>query len=445
MNRREFLHTTAFGLAAAALAPAQEYDRDKRRRVGLIGCGWYGKSDLFRLVQVSPVEIVSLCDVDSQMLSNAADMSAARQRSKKRPRTYSDYRKMLAEKDLDLVLIAPPDHWHALIMIEAAKSGVDIYVQKPISHDVLEGKAMLAAARHNNRVVQVGLQRRSTPHLVEAKERFIEQGKLGTIALVEIYCYYHMRATANPPDTAPPANLDYDAWTGPAPMRPYNSLVHPRGWRAFMEYGNGIVGDMCVHMLDMTRWMLGLGWPTKIDSTGGIFVDKKSKANISDTQTATFDFQDLRVVWQHRSWGEAADPKYPWGATFYGDKGTLKVSVMGYDFIPVGGGPPVHKDVTYELEQYPEDKTEKDLEKHVAPAIRHHMQNFLASIDARSYPVSDIEQGYISTASCILANNSMKLGRSLAWDPKKQLVVGDSEANALLRQEYRTPYTHPEA
>ena len=198
MNRREFLYTSALGLAAAAVAPAQEYDRDKRRRVGLIGCGWYGKSDLFRLVQVSPVEIVSLCDVDSQMLSNAADMSAARQRSKKRPRTYSDYRKMLAEKDLDLVLIAPPDHWHALIMIEAAKSGVDIWVQKPISRDVLEGKAMLAAARRNNRVVQVGLQRRSTPHLVEAKERFIEEGKLGKIALVEIYCYYHMRATANP-------------------------------------------------------------------------------------------------------------------------------------------------------------------------------------------------------------------------------------------------------
>jgi predicted dehydrogenase len=445
MNRREFLYTTALGLAAAAVAPAQEYDHDKRRRVGLIGCGWYGKSDLFRLVQVSPVEIVSLCDVDSQMLANAADMAATRQRSRKRPRTYADYRKMLAEKDLDLVLIAPPDHWHALIMIEAAKSGVDIWVQKPISRDVLEGKAMVAAARQNQRVVQVGLQRRSTPHLVEAKERFVDQGKLGKIALVEIYCYYHMRTTENPPDSAPPANLDYDAWTGPAPMRPYNSLVHPRGWRAFMEYGNGIMGDMGVHMLDMTRWMLGLGWPTKIDSTGGIFVDKQSKANISDTQTATFDFPDLRVVWQHRSWGESVDPKYPWGATFYGDKGTLKLSVMSYDFIPLGGGQPVHKDVTYELEQYPEDKTEKELEKNVAPAIRHHMQNFLASIDARSHPVADIEQGYISTASCILANNSMQLGRSLSWDAEKQVVVGDAEANKLLRREYRAPYKHPEA
>src|ERR1700744_4270900 len=353
MNRREFLYTTtALGLAAAVGAPGQEYDRDKRRRVGLIGCGWYGKSDLFRLVQVSPVEIVSLCDVDSQMLSNAADMSAARQRSRKRPRTYSDYRKMLAEKDLDLVLIAPPDHWHALIMIEAVKSGVDVWVQKRISRDVLEGKAMLAAARQNRRVVQVGLQRRSTPHLVEAKERFLDEGKLGKIALVEIYCYYHMRATENPPDTAPPANLDYEMWTGPAPMRPYNKLVHPRGWRAFMEYGNGIVGDMAVHMFDMTRWMLDLGWPKRISSSGGILVDKASKADITDTQTATFEFENVRVVWQHRSWGDTGDPKYSWGATFYGDKGTLKTGVYGYDFIPLGGGEPVSRNVTYELEQY---------------------------------------------------------------------------------------------
>ena len=122
-------------------------------------------------------------------------------------------------------------------------------------------------------------------------------------------------------------------WTGPAPMRPYNPMAHPRGWRAFMEYGNGIVGDMCIHMLDMVRWMLDLGWPKRIASVGRHPVDKQSKANISDTQTATFDYGDLHVVWQHRTWGEPPDPKYPWGATFYGDKGTLKASVMSYDFI----------------------------------------------------------------------------------------------------------------
>jgi predicted dehydrogenase len=447
MNRREFLSTSALGLAAGAAfaQQPQEYDREKKRRVGIIGPGWYGKSDLFRLVQVSPIEIVSMCDVDSQMLSNAAEMAASRQQSKKRPRTYSDYRKMLAEKDLDIVLVATPDHWHALTMIEAVNSGVDVFVQKPISTDVIEGKAMLAAARRNNRVVQVGLQRRSTPHIIEARDRIINEGKLGKIGLVEVYCYYHMRATANPPDTAPPPNLDYEMWTGPAPMRPYNKLVHPRSWRAFMEYGNGIVGDMCVHMFDMTRWMLNLGWPRRIASTGGILIDKQSKANISDTQTVMFEYPDVRVVWQHRSWGESVDPKYQWGATFYGDKGTLKVGVYSYDFTPLGGGQPVHQDHLNELDKYPEDKTEKDLEKHVAPAIRRHMQNFLANIDSRGRPVSDIEQGYISTASCILGNMSMKLGRELTWDAEKQEVVNDSEANQLLRRPYREPWIHPEA
>jgi predicted dehydrogenase len=254
-----------------------------------------------------------------------------------------------------------------------------------------------------------------------------------------------MRASGNPPDTAPPSYLDYEMWTGPAPMRPYNKWLESRGWRAFMEYGNGIMGDMGVHMLDMTRWMMKLGAPTRISSTGGILVDKASKANISDTQTATFDFPDTRVVWQHRSWGAPVDPKYSWGATFYGDKATLKVSVYSYDFIPLDGGTPVHKDVVYELEQYPEDKTEKDLEKHVAPATRRHMQNLLAAIDKRGRPVADIEEGYISTTACILANDSVKLGRDIHWDEAKQDVVNDSEAHRLLQRKYRAPWPHPEA
>jgi predicted dehydrogenase len=393
---------------------------------------------------VAPVEVVSLCDVDSKMVADAADMTATRQQSRKRPRIYSDYRKMLAEKDLDIVHVGTPDHWHALAMIEAAKSGADIYCQKPISVDVIEGQAMLAAARKYKRVVQIGLQRRSTPHLVEAREQIVKQGKLGKVALVEIYCYYHMRASGNPPDTAPPANLDYEMWTGPAPMRPYNQWDHPRGWRAFMEYGNGIVGDMAVHMLDMTRWMLGLGWPKRVSSTGGILVDKASKANITDTQLATFDFDDLKVVWQHRTWGEPPDPKYTWGATLYGDKGTLKASVYSYDFTStVKGVAPVHKDVTYELEQYPEDKTEKDLEKQCAPAIRHHMLDFLQAIATRGKPVADIEEGNTSTTSCILANLSMKLGRTLAYDPHAGRVTGDEEANRLLARPYRSPWVHP--
>src|SRR5438477_214214 len=311
MNRRQFISTSAAGLAlSAARGYALPFADQKPRRVGLIGSGWYGKSDILRLIQIAPVEIVSLCDVDKKMLAEAAEIVAGRQKSGKKPRLYHDYRDMLKEKDLDIVEVATPDHWHALAMIAAVEAGADVYVQKPISVDIEEGKAMLAAARKHKRVVQVGTQRRSTPHLIEARDRIIKEGKLGKVAYVEIYCYYHMRATENPPDTAPPVNLDYDLWTGPAPMRPYNKLVHPRSWRAFMEYGNGIVGDMCIHMFDMVRWMMDLGWPKQISSSGGILMDKKSKANISDTQSATFDYGDLQIVWQHRTWGDSPDSKY---------------------------------------------------------------------------------------------------------------------------------------
>jgi hypothetical protein len=249
LNRRDFLKTGAVGVAAAAaLGGYVAYAADQKPlRVGVIGTGWYGKCDLFRLIQVSPVEVVSLCDVDKKMLGDAAEMTASRQASKKTPRTYHDYREMLKEKDLDVVLVGTPDHWHALAMIAAVESGADVYCQKPISVDIAEGQAMLAAARKTQRVVQIGTQRRSTPHLIEAREKFVKSGALGKVGFAEVYCYYHMRNGSNPPDEMPPENLDYEMWTGPAPMRPYNKICHPRGWRAFMEYGNGIVGDVRAH------------------------------------------------------------------------------------------------------------------------------------------------------------------------------------------------------
>jgi len=450
VNRRTFLGTSAAaGLAYSSIAStAAEVAKGPVKRVALIGSGWYGKIDLFRLIQVAPVEVVALCDVDSTMLSGAADMVAKRQKSGKRPKTYADYRTLLKENKLDLVLVATPDHWHALPMIDAVKAGCDVYVQKPTSIDVVESQAMLAAARKYDRVVQVGTQRRSTPHLIEAKETVVDAGLLGNIAHAEVCCYYHMRNRSNPEDATVPDNLDYEMWTGPAPMRAYNSLCHPRGWRAFMEYSNGIVGDMCIHMLDTVRWMLGLGWPTSVVSQGGILVDKQAKANTTDTQTACFDFDDLQVVWQHRAWGHAPDPKYPWAAFLYGDKGTLKLSVNSFDFIPRNNrgqkAKPIHRDCKMELEEYPEDKSEKDLERHVAPAVRVHMLDFLNAVAKRSRPVADIEEGHISTVSCLLANLSQRLGgRSLRWDADTHRVIGDDEANKLLIRPYREPWIHP--
>ncbi|MGE5568228.1 MAG: Gfo/Idh/MocA family protein [Rhodospirillales bacterium] len=444
MNRRQFLNTAIGASLAGASGYAAEFADQKPLRVGLIGSGWYGKSDIFRLNQIAPIEIVSLCDVDKRNLEMAAQWSEQKQPSKKRPRLYTDYREMLKEKDLDLVEIATPDHWHALPMIAACQAGADIYVQKPISVDVVEGQAMVAAARKYKRVVQVGTQRRSTPHLIEARNEYIQSGKLGKIGLVEICCYLGGRATPMPEATPVPPELDYEFWTGPAPMFPYNR-VRTSNWRAFMEYGNGTIGDMGIHMFDMVRWMMNLGWPKRISASGGLFVHKGGFSNIADTQTATFEYDDLTVVWNMRRWGAPPDPKYTWAGIFYGDRGTLKASVYGYDYIPAArGAQPVHKDVEYELEKYPEDNTEPRLEKHVAPAIRYHFKDLLAAMQTRSKPVADIEEGHISTACCILANISMQLHRSLTWDAKAGRVVGDEEANRLLRRPYRKPWVHPE-
>jgi predicted dehydrogenase len=339
-------------------------------------------------------------------------------------------------------------------MIAAVEAGADVYVQKPISRDVAEGAAMVAAARKHGRVVQVGTQRKSTPHLVECKKNVVDAGLLGNVAHVEICCYYHMRANGNPDVITPPDYLDYDLWTGPAPLRPYDAppnpnhagerVPHRRWWRTFMEYGNGIMGDMCIHMLDTVRWMLGIRWPKRISSSGGILVQKDGKSNIADTQVATFEYDGLNVVWTHRSWGNPPDPKYPWSLTLHGDRGMLKASVMSYDFFPAGKNEPsIHKDVVYEREQYPEDIGEKDIELHAAPATRAHLRDFLAAIDSRGRPVADIEEGHISTASCILANLALELGRPLAWDAAAGRVVGDDEANRLLQRQYRAPWRHP--
>tara|TARA_R110002049_G_scaffold99069_3_gene241187 strand:+ start:15230 stop:16606 length:1377 start_codon:yes stop_codon:yes gene_type:complete len=445
INRRHFLKGAAASLALSSFGSygMELIYRDKPLRVGLIGTGWYGKSDLFRLMQVTKVNVVSICDVDERLLKEAAILIQLRQTSGKAPRTYRDYRKMLAEKDLDVVLIGTPDHWHALQAIEALKSGAHVYVQKPISVDVIEGEAIVAAARKYNRVVQVGTQRKSTPHLIDAKKNIVDAGLLGKISHVEMCCYYHMRANGNPPIESVPDFLDYEMWTGPAPLRPYDGIPHRRWWRTFMEYGNGIMGDMCVHMFDTVRWMLELDWPKRISSTGGIYVQKDGKSNIADTQTAIFEYEELNCVWQHRSWGTPADPDYPWSFKLYGEKGTLSGSTMRADFVPHGEGEKIHLDVVYEKEKYPEDLTEKDIELNAAPATRLHMLDFLAAIDKGTLPVADIREGHVSTASCILANLAMKTGRPLIYDPKNIIVVNDAEATALLQRDYRAPWKHP--
>lgn len=448
LNRRDFLKGSSamMTLASFGLFGMDFKDREGPLKVALIGTGWYGKSDLFRLIQVADVEVVALCDVDKNLLTAAGELVSQRQKSKNVPELFENYQDLLEKHKCDLVLIGSPDHWHALQAIDALKSGAHVYLQKPISVDVIEGEAILAAARKYNKKVQIGTQRKSTPHLIDAKRQIIDTGKLGKISHAEVCCYYHMRANGNPPVEPVPEFLNYELWTGPAPLRPYDGLPHIRWWRTFIEYGNGITGDMCVHMLDTVRWMLKLGWPTQITSTGGIYVQKEGKSNISDTQTAIFEFPELNVVWQHRTWGNAPDPEYPWAFKIYGEKGMLAGSTMQADFIPFDEKEEkVHFDCFFEREKYPEDLTEERIELNAAPATRIHMQDWLASIEKDELPIADVEEGHISTASCILANISMDLGgRALRYDPKTMTVIDDPEATAKLRRPYRAPYVHPE-
>ena len=392
MQRRDFLQAGAILTAAAATSPASAAEAPLR--VGLVGCGWYGKTDLFHLLQVAPVEVVGLCDVDAKAREAAGDLVAKRQASGKVPALFGDYRRLLTETKPQIVLVATPDHWHCLPMIEACAAGADVYVQKPISFDVVEGRAMVAAARRHGRTVQVGLQRRSTPHLLDARDRFIASGALGKVAAVEIHSYYGTRG-AYPPPADPPATLDWDFYCGPAPLVPYNPQIHPRAWRDEIAFSNGQTGDLCVHFYDLVRYFLGLSWPDRIVATGGVLVrDPASNVKLHDTQTALFDHGPVQVTWTQRNWGENPDPEYPWGATFYGDKGTLRVSVTKWDYKPKDGGAAQHGDFVDETAKYPEDADHKETEIFAAPATRAHMRNFLEARAAGTRPVADIAEGH---------------------------------------------------
>jgi len=455
MLRRKFLSTTAattagltaglFTLPKAAKA-LHTFDEAKKYRVGLIGTGWYGKVDLFRLLAVArnEVDVVGLCDVDKKMLSQAAKLTAERQQSGKEPALYGDYRKLLEDQNLDIALVGTPDHWHALPMIEACKAGCDVYVQKPVGVDFIEGEAMVAAARKYDRVVQVGTQRRSTPHLLEARDKYVTTGRIGKIGRVEIHSYYAGRHGLNGKVIQPPAGLDYEMWTGPAPMRPLYENMLPVAWRAFSEYGNGAIGDLCVHFFDLARYFLDLGWPEQISCSGGEFVDTENISNIPDTQDAIFKYPGMDVVWTNRAWGNPVEKDYPWAMTFFGSQGTLKMNLNKYEFIPTGGGEPeVGKFLAEEASEL--EKQEERFDLPTLGATRRHLKNFFDAVKTREKPVADILQGHISSSTCVLANNAMELERTLKLDPETGRPQGDNEATKLLARDYRQPWVHPTA
>jgi len=448
MNRRTFVSSLAVAGAAVATSSRLLATESKPRiRVGIIGCGWYAGVNYEALVRNADVEVVSLCDVNEHSLQSTLKRVAQHQAAV--PQTFVDYRELLAAAAHDVVIVATPDHWHALPAIAAMQAGADLYLEKPVGVDVIEGEALVAAARKYNRVVQVNTQRRSNPLYLEAREKYLTSGRLGKIGLVETYSYLGSEGwSPGPiPDAPVPAHLNYNLWTGPAPRLPFKAVMEDRGWRAFMEFGNGPIGNLGVHMIDKVRWLLGLGWPESVYSSGGKYVYQDSFSNLSDTQKAVFRYPGLDLSWEHRMWGASPIPKRhwsdQWGARFVGEKGTLNMTMLEYAFTPADGGPRegVHMlSKTGDLENV--DFSGQNSAYYETE--NRHVKNFLAARANRSRPVADIEEGHISSACCELANLSLQLGRELRYDPKTRTIPGDPEATRLLARPYRAPWAHPD-
>jgi hypothetical protein len=312
LSRRRFLQTVSASAALAALpgwgADALDLVNRKPRRVGLIGAGWYGKSDLWRLIQVTPVEVVALCDPDRQMLDEAVTIARQRQKSGNTPRVYADYRRMLKEHQFDIVIIGTPDHWHALQAIASIEAGADVYLRsRSASTSGKRGDGGCGAQAR--RVVQIGTQRKSTPHLIEAKQRVIDAGCSARSGMSTCAATFTCAPTAT--RRWSPCPIFSITSCGPVPRRcvPMTDCRTAAGGGPSWSTATGSCGDMCVHMLDTARWMLGVGWPRRISSRpGGIYVQKEGKSNISDTQTATFEYGPYNLTWQHRTWGSPPDP-----------------------------------------------------------------------------------------------------------------------------------------
>ncbi|BET68855.1 Gfo/Idh/MocA family oxidoreductase [Opitutales bacterium ASA1] len=452
MNRRTFVSSLAVGGAALA-AGSRLYSAGSsakpKARIGIIGCGWYGGVIYEAFARNVDATVVSLCDPNARNLQKTLQAVARHQTAV--PRTFADYREMLAAEQHDIVVVATPDHWHALNAIAAMQAGADVFLEKAISVDVIEGEAILAAARKYDRVVQINTQRRSNPLYLEVRDKYLRSGKLGRIGQVETYSFLGLEGwSAGPiPDAPIPAHLDFDMWTGPAPLLPYKAIIEDRGWRAFMEFGNGIIGNVGVHMLDKVRWLLDLGWPRAVSATGGRFA-KESFSNTFDTMRSVLRYPDLDVSWEHRMWGVSPIPRRhwsdQWGARFIGEKGTLNVTMFEYVFTPTGDGA---REGVHML-----SKT-GDLENVDFGAANgayretedRHVQDFMQAREERGAhrrPIADVEQGHISSACCILSNLSLELGRPLVYDPKSRAVPGDPEATRRLARPYRAPWTHPD-
>jgi len=427
VSRREFLAASA-GAGAALLAPAVHgAQKNQKYKTALIGTGWWGMNILRAAIQAGESTVVALCDVDQNQLDPAA--AEVEKLTGQTPRKYKDFRELLDQQKPQIAIVATPDHWHPLVAVAAANHGAHVYVEKPVGHTIMEGRAMVKAARANNVVMQVGTHRRVSPHNISA-QRFLKEGRAGKIGMVRAFVHYGGGPGKKIPDSEPPRGLDWDFWCGPAPLRPFNKAIHPRGFRRFLDYANGQLGDWGIHWMDQILWWTEELWPKRVSSTGARHI-LQDHTDAPDTQVVHFQFDSFTAVWEHRWYAANNAEKHNVGCYFYGTEGTLHLGWQdGWTFYPadkrkaaIHEEPKLHK---------PDDQNIPEL-----------WADFLHCIKSGQRPVCDIEIGHRSTNMSLLGMLSLKLGRSIAWDGQREVIPGDPEANKLLRREYRKPWQYP--
>ncbi len=428
VTRRQFLQTsTAAGLALGT--PIFGQPPGRVMSTALIGSGWWGMNILRAALAHGRSRVVALADADANQLDPA--VAEVERLTGTRPAGFRDYRELLAQTRPEVVIVATPDHWHALNTIAAIESGAHVYVEKPIGHTIDEGKAMVSAARRHGRVVQVGTHRRVSPHNISAM-RFLKEGRAGKVGMIRAFVYYGRDSAGSPPPPQePPAGLDWDLWCGPAPLRPYSPRIHPRGFRQYLDFANGVLGDWGIHWMDQILWWTEERFPKTVYSTGGLYYVRDG-SDAPDAQVATYQFEEFTVVWEHRTYSGHPEQKHQVGCYFFGSEGVLHLGWLdGWTFYPRRKGEP---------ELHEEPKLHEPDQQNI-PEL---WADFMAAIDRQRRPVCDIEIGHRSTNLSLLGMISFKLGRSLRWDGEREVILDDPEANRLMRRPYRSPWQYPE-
>ncbi len=440
VSRRRFLEQSiqgGIGVAASAYGlsgSAKAVSPSDKVVVGVMGVGGRGTFLTGLFASRPDVEIAFICDVDSRKLPNA--VKVVQDKQGKTPKTVGDFRRILEDKNVDAMVCATPDHWHGMAVILACQAGKDIYVEKPASHNIWEGRKMVEAARKYNRVVQVGMQNRSNTYGMTAHD-LIQSGKLGGVHLVRVYNMLNRTVVDTPDSTAPP-ELDWDMWLGPGPLRTYNPKYFQR---VFWAFNGGMMTDDGVHQMDLARRVLGVTYPKTVHHTGGKlhFTDL---AETPDTTIATYEYDGLTLVFEQTVWTPYMQKTpdsiresmtqfpdwYPFNATrieIYGDKGMMIVGRQG-------GG--------YQLFDETRNMVSSEKQRHSEMQAAH-VGNFISCIRNRERPNGDIEHGHISAAICHMSNISYRLGnRKLVFDAATETFVNDNEANQLLKRPYRAPW-----